>query len=55
MSIFRYTYYDSPDGKNLVKKLFYTNKHVTIIGFGLATTEIMMHSKPVGYLNTARR
>ncbi|KAL4107742.1 hypothetical protein QTP88_018034 [Uroleucon formosanum] len=55
MSLFRYTYYDTPDGKDLIKKLFYTNKQVSIIGFGLATSEIILISKPYGYLNTAYR
>jgi hypothetical protein len=55
MSLFRYSYYDTPDGKDLVKKLFYTNKQVSIIGFGLATSEIILVSKPFGYMNTAYR
>ncbi|KAF0772238.1 NADH dehydrogenase [Aphis craccivora] len=55
MSIFKYSYYDTPDGHDLVKKLFYTNKKVSIIGFGLASTEIILVSKPFGYLNTVYR
>ncbi|XP_050441889.1 uncharacterized protein LOC126846497 [Adelges cooleyi] len=55
MSIMKYSYYDSPDGKDLAKKLFYTNKNVTIIGFGLATTDIILNSKPKGYLQTLLR
>ncbi|XP_050523437.1 uncharacterized protein LOC126895522 [Daktulosphaira vitifoliae] len=55
MSIINYTYYDTPDGHDLVKKLFYTNKKVSIIGFGLATSEIILVSKPKGYLETLIR
>lgn len=55
MSLFKYCYYDSPDGKDLVKKLFYTNKMVTLFGFGLSASEIILVSKPIGYLNTAYR
>jgi len=35
--------------------MFYTNKHVSIIGFGLASTEIILGSTPVGYTNTLYR
>lgn len=54
-SLFKYTYYDSPDGHDLIKKLLYTNKHVSVIGFGLATSEIILISKPFGYMNTLYR
>lgn len=55
MSLFRYSYYDSPEGKDLFKKLFFTNKYVSIVGFGLAASEIILVSKPIGYLNTLHR
>ncbi|VVC24731.1 Hypothetical protein CINCED_3A002063 [Cinara cedri] len=55
MPLIKYTYYDTPDGHDLVKKLIYTNKQVSIIGFGLATSEIILISKPFGYLNTLYR
>ncbi|XP_046388770.1 NADH dehydrogenase [ubiquinone] 1 alpha subcomplex subunit 11 [Ischnura elegans] len=48
-------YYDSPDGEDCFKKLWISSKYATIIGLGAASADVLLHSHPKGYFQTAGR
>uniref|UniRef100_A0A2M4C1K7 NADH dehydrogenase [ubiquinone] 1 alpha subcomplex subunit 11 n=1 Tax=Anopheles marajoara TaxID=58244 RepID=A0A2M4C1K7_9DIPT len=48
-------YYDKPEGEDLFGKMIATNKYALAGGLGWSTVEVMMVSKPKGYVPTIAR
>lgn len=42
----KYKYYDSPEGQDLIKKLFVTGKYATVAGLGWSSIDVLLYSKP---------
>ncbi|XP_047117204.1 NADH dehydrogenase [ubiquinone] 1 alpha subcomplex subunit 11 [Schistocerca piceifrons] len=50
-----YKYYDSPEGQDCLKKMWYTTKTGALIGLGLSSFDVIMYSRPKGYFPTLMR
>lgn len=50
-----YKYYDTPKGEDIVKKLWVTTKIAGSAGLMWSTIDVMLYSKPIGYLQTIGR
>jgi len=48
-------YYNKPDGQDASGKMLATNKYALLSGLGWSTIEVLMVSKPQGYLPTLGR
>ncbi|XP_017768537.1 PREDICTED: NADH dehydrogenase [ubiquinone] 1 alpha subcomplex subunit 11 [Nicrophorus vespilloides] len=44
-----YAYFDTPDGEDVFPKLWSVLKPTFIVGLGLSTVDVLLHSKPQGY------
>lgn len=54
-SISKYSYYDTPDGQDCFKKLFFAAKYGTVGALVTATADVLYNSHPKGYTQTAIR
>jgi NADH dehydrogenase (ubiquinone) 1 alpha subcomplex subunit 11 len=55
MNFQKYHYYDAPEGEDLTGKMIATNRFALIGALSWAVTDILMLSKPKGYLPTIAR
>lgn len=51
----RNNYFDSPDGNDLLDKLWYVLKPTALSGLFISTADVMLYSRPVGYMATLGR
>ncbi|KAK7864964.1 hypothetical protein R5R35_004946 [Gryllus longicercus] len=50
-----YKYYDSPEGEDCFKKLWFTTKIAAAAGLTWSTLDVILHSHPQGYVQTVAR
>lgn len=50
-----YHYHDTPDGEDILKKLWFVLKPAALVALGLGTCDVMLYSKPKGYMATLGR
>lgn len=50
-----YNYFDTPDGEDITKKLWCVLKPTAMVALAAGTVDVMMHSKPKGYIATLGR
>lgn len=50
-----YKYYDTPEGEDCLKKVFYMSKLAGISGLVVSTADVILLSRPRGYLPTVAR
>lgn len=49
------SYYTKPEGEDYTGKMIATNRHMLMMAIPLATTDVLMYTKPKGYLATMAR
>ncbi|XP_055837875.1 uncharacterized protein LOC129906223 [Episyrphus balteatus] len=55
MSLLKVNYYDHPEGQDAVGKIIALNRYAVSIGLAYSTIDVLMVSKPQGYLATLGR
>ncbi|KAG5891675.1 hypothetical protein JTB14_020093 [Gonioctena quinquepunctata] len=50
-----YSYFDTPDGQDVVKKLLYVWKPTSLVAFAAGTFDVIAWTQPKGYLPTLGR
>lgn len=49
------SYYKKPEGEDYTGKMIATNRHMLLAALPFASVDVLMYSKPVGYLATLAR
>lgn len=55
MNLGSHNYYDHPEGQDAFGKMVATNSYALTFGLGIAAYDVLMLSKPSGYLPTIGR
>ncbi|XP_035435123.1 NADH dehydrogenase [ubiquinone] 1 alpha subcomplex subunit 11 [Spodoptera frugiperda] len=53
--LFKYEYYDTPEGQDIFMKTFALSKYAALAGTALASMDVLMFSHPKGFVGTAGR
>ncbi|XP_030037310.2 NADH dehydrogenase [ubiquinone] 1 alpha subcomplex subunit 11 [Manduca sexta] len=53
--LLNYKYYDTPEGHDIYKKTFVTSKYAFLTGLAAGSADVLMYSRPKGFVNTAGR
>ncbi|KAF9799782.1 hypothetical protein SFRURICE_005075 [Spodoptera frugiperda] len=51
--LFKYEYYDTPEGQDIFMKTFALSKYAALAGTALASMDVLMFSHPKGFVGTA--